>query len=85
MESLIVAKSEPTLNGFSASNIWILGKVKPFRASNIDLPVFFKIARPSSTVKEEFFCFIKAHAPVTWGAAMEVPCFQPKTSPGTEE
>ncbi len=63
----------------------ILGKVRPLRTSSIELPVFFNNKRPSSTVKEAFFCFNKAHVPATCGAAIEVPDAKPNGNPGKAE
>ena len=39
----------------------------------------------SSTVSEELVDFNKAHAPVTCGAAIEVPPLVPNVSPGTDD
>ena len=69
----------------TASSTWILENVKLFLESKICTPVLFRISSASSTVMEELACLSNAHAPVTWGAAIEVPLKVSNDSPGTDD
>lgn len=57
----------------------------PLRGSVIGWPVETKAFSTSLTVAVGFFCFRIAHAPATWGAAIEVPEKVKKSSFGIED
>ena len=57
----------------------------PLLASLIDTPVVVSADRTASTEAPGSFDFKTAQAPVTWGAAIDVPLFNPYESPGTDE
>src|SRR5215468_8107785 len=61
--------------GVSAFLMLIRGLVTipPSRVSGMGLPVDCSAVRISATVAVDLACFRTAQAPVTWGAAMEVP------------
>lgn len=57
----------------------------PLRASSIDTPVVVNADNTASTEAPGSFDFSTAQAPVTCGAAIEVPLFDPYESPGIDE
>jgi hypothetical protein len=56
-----------------ARSMLILGFVIPFRGSVTDVPFWVSATNTSLGVAEGFLSFKTAHAPATWGAAMDVP------------
>jgi hypothetical protein len=57
----------------NAASTWIRGLAMKLRLSVIDLPVDFNAFRISVMVAVVFFDFSTAQAPVTCGAAIDVP------------
>src|SRR5258705_859953 len=71
----------------SARSTWILGRVVPVpaRVSSIMTPVMLKAWRISSTLPVGLACLSTAQAPVTCGAAIDVPLAITNAPPGYEE
>ena len=71
-----------------AESTWIRGipvTLPPLRVSLSNTPVVVNADSTASTEASGSFDFNTAQAPVTWGAAIEVPLFNPYESPGIDE
>ena len=71
----------------SARSTWIRGFAVPVpaRVSVIVSPVLARARRISSTLAAGTACFRIAHAPATWGAAIDVPLATANWPPGYDE
>ena len=72
----------------TAKLTWIRGipvTLPPPRESSMDAPVLESAVRIASTEAPESFDFNTAQAPVTCGAAIDVPLLEEYASPGTDE
>ena len=69
----------------SAASTLILGKARPFLGSVMAVPVPASAFRISVTDAEGRFDFIRAQAPATCGAAIDVPLRFPNAPPGIDE
>lgn len=78
-------KEGPQERDCSAESTLIRGKERPLPGLVIDFPVVFSADKIVDTEAEGFFCFRIAHAPVTAGAAKEVPLPTEVPPPGTDE
>ena len=86
-ETLAMTGAPGLTSALSARSTWIRGRVVPVpaRVSVIRIPVSLRAWRTSSTLAVGAACLRIAQAPVTCGAAIDVPLAIAKSPPGNDE